>query len=161
MAKIGTYSVGDTIQIHKGDKFNIGIPEYCVLQNSVSSKYVLNKNIITIGSVIKAEKRYSRDTLYLAILENINTITGITPNNSNNLEKSVNSLINDIEKIEKKLINSFDTSSFIGDWEITKIEPTTENSAKAIVHIKKMNRDGSVMNNFFRIYGNEKMNFNI
>ena len=53
MAKSGTYSVGDIIQIRKGDKLNIGIPEYCVLQNSVSYQYVLTKNIITILHKLK------------------------------------------------------------------------------------------------------------
>lgn len=161
MAKSGTYSVGDIIQVRKGDKLNIGIPEYCVLQNSVSNEYVLTKNIITIGSILKAERRYGKDTLYLALVETVNTVTGIVPNNTNTLEKSVNNLINDIEKIEKKLTKSFDTAAFIGEWEITKIEACTENGAKALVHIRKSNADGSVMNNFFRVYGNEKMNFAI
>lgn len=159
MAKSGTYSVGDIIQIRKGDKLNIGIPEYCVLQNSVSNNYTLTKNIITIGSILKAERRYSRDTLYLGLAETINSITGIAPNNVNHLEKTIDNVIADIEKIEKKLIKSFDTAAFIGEWEITKIEETADNNAKAIVSIRKSNPDGSVMNNSFRVYGNEKMNF--
>lgn len=159
MAKSGTYSVGDIISIRKGDKLNIGIPEYCVVQNSVSNDYVLTKNIITIGSILKAERRYGRDTLYLALVESVNNVTGIAPNNVNHLEKSIDNLISDIEKIEKKLTKSFDTAAFIGEWEITKIEACVENGAKACVHIKKSNPDGSVMNNFFRVYGNEKMNF--
>lgn len=159
MAKAGTYGVGDAIQIRKGDKFNIGIPEYCVLQNSVSAEYVLTNNVITIGTIMKAEKRYSRDTLYLTLAESISDITGIAPTPSNHLNKDIDGLITAIEKIEKKLTKSFDTAAFIGEWNITKIEPCNENGAICIVKIKKTNADGSVMNNFFRVYGNEKMNF--
>lgn len=159
MAKAGTYSVGDLIQIRKGDKLNIGIPEYCVLQNSVSVDYVLTSNTITIGSIMKAEKRYSRDTLYLTLAESINDITGIAPTPSNHLNKDIDALINVIEKIEKKLTKSFDTAAFIGEWQITAIEPCNDNGAICLVKIKKHQPDGSVMNNFFRVYGNEKMNF--
>jgi hypothetical protein len=159
MAKAGTFKVGDVFHIRKGDKLNIGIPEYCALQNSISPSYVLTKNLITIGSIVKAEKRYNRDTLYLKIVEDINEITGITPTTSNHLNKDVNDLVNAVEKIEKKLTKSFDTSLFIGEWNITKIERSNENGAVAVVYIKKINNDGSVMDNFFRVYGNEKMNF--
>ena len=159
MAKAGTYAVGDVIQIRKGDKINIGIPEYCALQNSVSSDYVLTNKVITIGSIIKAEKRYARDTLVIGIAEVINNITGIAPTTENHLNKDIDKLISAVECIEKKLICSFDTSVFIGEWSITKIEPCNENGAICLVRISRKNRDGSVMNNFFRVYGNEKMNF--
>lgn len=153
------YCVGDLLEIRKGDKLNIGIPEYIVFPNSTSPSYVLTNNIIAIGSILKPEKRYTDDDLFLVITEAIHKASGISPSRNNNLGSSVQRLINDVNKIEKKIIRTFNSSAFIGEWRIDKIEPCRDNGAQCMVKMTKNNSDGSVMHNFIRVFGNERMQF--